>query len=186
MRIAIVNWSSQIVGGAESYLSRIIVELLKIGHEVGLFCELNTSVDKARISTSSKLARWCVAELGKSTAIDSLKSWNARILFSQGMLSPELEKEVLSVAPAVFCAQSYYGTCISGGKTFKQPSRLAKHLAGAIRFSWSGARYALLCRSAKEKWRGLSYESYVSVLLTLFDEVIRENTETRNALNSEL
>ena len=33
----------------------------------------------------------------------------------------EVERRTLDIAPAVFFAHNYYGTCISGAKTFKNP-----------------------------------------------------------------
>src|SRR5438132_30986 len=43
------------------------------------------------------------------------------LIYAHGLLDPELEARTLAIAPGVFCAHAYYGTCISGGKTFKFP-----------------------------------------------------------------
>jgi glycosyltransferase involved in cell wall biosynthesis len=43
------------------------------------------------------------------------------VLYVQGMLDPALEARVLQVAPAVFFAHGYLGTCISGAKAWKRP-----------------------------------------------------------------
>src|SRR5256885_5474959 len=48
------------------------------------------------------------------------------------LMEPELEAEMLKVAPAVFFAHAYYGTCISGSKTFKFPNPMPCHR----RFGW--------------------------------------------------
>jgi len=37
-------------------------------------------------------------------------------------MKPELEARILKIAPAVFFAHAYYGTCISGAKMFKSPT----------------------------------------------------------------
>ena len=38
-----------------------------------------------------------------------------------GCSIPQVERRTLDIAPAVFFAHNYYGTCISGAKTFKNP-----------------------------------------------------------------
>jgi glycosyltransferase involved in cell wall biosynthesis len=42
-------------------------------------------------------------------------------LYAHGLLDPSVERRTLEIAPAVFFAHNYYGTCISGAKTFKNP-----------------------------------------------------------------
>ena len=44
--------------------------------------------------------------------------------FSHGLLDPEIEARTLHIAPAVFLAHAYYGTCISGAKMFKSPTNM--------------------------------------------------------------
>jgi glycosyltransferase involved in cell wall biosynthesis len=62
-----------------------------------------------------------VADLGIDAALAGLASWRPHLLYSHGMLDPEVERRTLDIAPAVFFAHNYYGTCISGAKTFKNP-----------------------------------------------------------------
>ena len=53
---------------------------------------------------------------------DSARGVAAAVLFSHGLLDPAVERSVLKIAPSVFVAHPYYGTCISGAKTFKTPT----------------------------------------------------------------
>ena len=50
--------------------------------------------------------------------------WRPQVLFSHGLLDPEVEARTLQIAPAVFLAHAYYGTCISGAKMFKSPTNM--------------------------------------------------------------
>jgi glycosyltransferase involved in cell wall biosynthesis len=43
------------------------------------------------------------------------------VIYSHGLLDPNLEAATIQIAPAVFFAHTYYGTCISGAKAFKRP-----------------------------------------------------------------
>jgi glycosyltransferase involved in cell wall biosynthesis len=50
-----------------------------------------------------------------------MRRWAPDLLYSHGLEDARLESQVLDVAPAVFFAHSYYGTCISGAKTWQFP-----------------------------------------------------------------
>ena len=47
--------------------------------------------------------------------------WHPDVIYAHGLTDPAIEARTLEVAPAVFFAHNYYGTCISGAKTFKYP-----------------------------------------------------------------
>jgi glycosyltransferase involved in cell wall biosynthesis len=121
MRIAILNWSNRRIGGTGTYLSAVMPYLQRAGHEVGLWHEVSTPADYAIIPLPPDAPVWSVADLGLESALAGLASWHPHLLYSHGMLDPEVESRTLDIAPAVFFAHNYYGTCISGAKTFKSP-----------------------------------------------------------------
>jgi glycosyltransferase involved in cell wall biosynthesis len=121
MRIAVLNWSNRRIGGTGTYLSAVMPYLQRAGHEVGLWHEVNTPADYALIPLPPDAPVWSVSDLGLESALTGLASWQPNLLYSHGMLDPEVERRTLEVAPAVFFAHNYYGTCISGAKTFKNP-----------------------------------------------------------------
>ena len=122
MRIAVANFSSRRVGGAESYIEEIIAEFANSGHEVGLFVEYDVPADRLPIRLPGKSPRWCVANQTLAGAIAAMREWHPDLIFAHGLVSPENEAATLSVAPAVFFAHGYYGTCISGAKTNSFPN----------------------------------------------------------------
>jgi glycosyltransferase involved in cell wall biosynthesis len=118
MRIAIVNWNRRKVGGAEAYLDTIIPDLLNAGHQVGFFHETDEPISHPQISLPEDAPSWCVAKYGSETAIKELRGWNPDVIYAHGLLDSNLESSILEVAPAVFFAHSYYGSCISGSKAW--------------------------------------------------------------------
>ena len=44
------------------------------------------------------------------------------VIYDHSLMQPALEAEMPQIAPVVFFAHAYYGTCISGGKTVKTPT----------------------------------------------------------------
>jgi glycosyltransferase involved in cell wall biosynthesis len=122
MRIAVANFSSRRVGGAESYIEEVIAEFANSGHDVGLFVELDVPADRPPIRLPGKSPRWCVANQTLAGAVAAMREWHPDLIFAHGLVSPENEAATLSVAPAVFFAHGYYGTCISGAKTNSFPN----------------------------------------------------------------
>lgn len=121
MRIAVVNWSRRRVGGTETYLGNIIPGLVRRGHTVALWHEIDRPVNRERIELPPGVPSWCVEELGSKRALAALRGWGPDLIYTHSLLTPRLEAETLRIAPAVFFAHAYYGTCISGTKTFKRP-----------------------------------------------------------------
>lgn len=122
MRIAILNWSARSVGGTGTYLNAVIPVLLQRGHEIAFWHEVEDPTDRSRIVLPSGTTSWSVERLGLSAALGGLEQWRPDVLYSHGLLDPAREAQALEIAPTVFLAHNYYGTCISGGKTFKHPT----------------------------------------------------------------
>lgn len=109
------------MGGTETYLGLIIPELARLGHELSFWHETDAPASRERIALPEGVPSWCVKELGGRRALAELRAWRPELIYTHSLLSPRLEEETLGVAPAVFFAHAYYGTCISGGKAFKRP-----------------------------------------------------------------
>jgi glycosyltransferase involved in cell wall biosynthesis len=121
MRIAIVNWSNRRFGGTGTYLSSLMPALAGAGHEIAFLHEVEEPGDQPRLPIPTTSPSWSVSALGLERAIQSMREWRPDVLYAHGLLDPDVEEKTLDVAPAVFFAHDYYGTCISGAKTFTRP-----------------------------------------------------------------
>jgi glycosyltransferase involved in cell wall biosynthesis len=115
MRIAVVNWTRQVVGGAESYLAGVLPALAARGHTVALVHEQPGAEDRALIGDAS-MPSWCVHGQPEHLA-ESLRAWHPDVIWAHVVHDPAMELALQGVAPAVLFAHGYYGTCISGLKT---------------------------------------------------------------------
>jgi glycosyltransferase involved in cell wall biosynthesis len=88
---------------------------------VAFWHEVNEPINREQIALPDGVPGWCVSDLGNERALAALRNWQPEVIYAHGLLNPKLEAETLKIVPAVFFAHSYYGTCISGGKTFKNP-----------------------------------------------------------------
>lgn len=120
MRIAIVNSTAQRAGGIETYLDALIPALGAHRHNVHYLHE-RVAEGLPAMSSLDGVPTTCVDEAGVKGALADLAAWAPEVLFVQAMESPVLERRLLGLAPAVFFAHDYSGTCISGSKTFRYP-----------------------------------------------------------------
>ena len=123
MRIAIVNWSTQKVGGAETYLDVTVPALHRRGHDLAMFCETDAPANRARIALPPGAPVFCAAANDSKSALAQLAEWKPEVLYAHGVASVAAECQILEIAPAVLFAHGYLGTCISGEKAFKFPDR---------------------------------------------------------------
>lgn len=121
MRIAIANWSRRRIGGSETYLNSIIPILLDLGYELSFLFEVDEPVVRDRITLLETSPAWCVADIGRKSALAALRDWSPDIIYTHGIHDTELEANIIHIAPAIFFAHTFTGTCISGQKTFKSP-----------------------------------------------------------------
>jgi len=121
VRIAILNWSNRRFGGTGTYLSTVMPALRRAGHQIALLHEVDMPSEHPVLPIPDSASAWSVSTLGLDRAVDGLREWQPDLLYAHGLLEPSVEGHALDVAPAVFFAHDYYGTCISGQKTFNRP-----------------------------------------------------------------
>lgn len=123
MRIAIVNSTNRIIGGAERYIDESLPLLLSSGHETAL-CVLQNHpprlTDVAQYDAVRLIGDDVVA-LHSLAGIGALAAWHPDVIFVHCLLPQILEERLLSVAPSVLFAHDYVRTCISGSKTLHSP-----------------------------------------------------------------
>jgi glycosyltransferase involved in cell wall biosynthesis len=118
MQILLANWTRRRVGGAETYLGRLMPLLAARRHHLAYAFESDEPADRAPIA----LPEGCVPlALTGEGAFARIRAWNPDVIYVHGLLSPDLERRLLEIAPAVLFAHAYYGTCISGQKTHRLP-----------------------------------------------------------------
>jgi glycosyltransferase involved in cell wall biosynthesis len=93
----------------------------RLGHEVALWHEVDTPDAHPPLPVPDSAPIWSVSRLGVSAAVANLREWRPDVLYAHGLLDPAIERRALDVAPAVFFAHDYYGTCISGLKALSRP-----------------------------------------------------------------
>lgn len=117
MRIAILTRSRRKGGGVESYLSDVIPELVKLGHQVAFVHEVDGFEQQERIELPEEIPVWSLSEEGAERAFTALRDWRPDVIYSHSFSDTTLEAQALAIAPSVFFAHTYHGTCISGTKT---------------------------------------------------------------------
>ena len=119
MRILITNWTRRRVGGTETYLGRLMSLIAERGHEIAFGYEMDAPADRVPIVVPTSAAVFVLQD--SEEALQRIQRWNPDVIYAHGMLDTALEERLLDLAPSVFFAHAYYGTCISGEKTHKFP-----------------------------------------------------------------
>ena len=119
MRIAVLNWTNRIAGGTEEYLRQFLPAATAAGHRLAFLYEVEEPNDRTAIPNPPEC--WSVARLGSEAAVGALRDWRPDVIYAHGFHTPEHEARLYSLAPTVFFAHEYYGTCISGTKTTRLP-----------------------------------------------------------------
>lgn len=120
MRIAIVSRFHLEIGGTEAYIGLALEALVRAGHTVAFWHETSLAGAAKPIPLPPGVPL-LNSRHGPSASIDTLRSWKPDIIYCHGLTHPQTEAEMLGVAPSVLFVHDYYGTCISGSKSFAWP-----------------------------------------------------------------
>lgn len=120
MRIAVLNWTNRVAGGTEEYLRRFLPAAAAAGHRLAFLYEIEGPEDRPEIPDPPD-GSWSIERLGADAAAAALRDWRPDVIYAHGFRSPALEERLYRLAPTVFFAHEYYGTCISGTKTTRLP-----------------------------------------------------------------
>lgn len=120
MRIAVLAPNESHVGGAETYVTRLIHGLSNRAHDVLVWFEGPSQTDRPPIVVPPAV-RIVRASGRPEDALRELEEWRPRALLCQGIAGSPLEPRVTEIAPAILFAHSYVGACISGSRAHAFP-----------------------------------------------------------------
>jgi glycosyltransferase involved in cell wall biosynthesis len=121
MRVAVLSWTAQRIGGIEAYLSLLLPALARSGVDVAFWYEHHEAGERQAIDMPQAMPVFSAAELGAAGAVQRLREWNPDVLYVHGLHDVTLEGLLLRVAPAVQFVHTYVGTCVSGTKAHTRP-----------------------------------------------------------------
>lgn len=124
MRLLVATHSTAMLGGTESYLSKVLPLLAQGGLEVGLATEAQPCKE-ASLQTPAEQLTWTIRNAADAQAL--VAAWVPDVVMQNGMLDPSIESALLATIPSVLFAHNYYGTCVSGKKRFALPSLQVCH-----------------------------------------------------------
>lgn len=116
MRILLANDGIDDAGGVNTYLRSLCRALEARGHPVAwLHCG---TTGRAPVADC-----WGVGALGFGPAMAYASAWRPDVCFSHNMQPLDVERALIAMAPVVKMMHGYFGTCVSGLKSFAWPSR---------------------------------------------------------------
>lgn len=121
MRLAVLAWTAQRIGGIEAYLSLILPAIARTGIDLAFWYEHHETGGRERIDVPGDVPLFSVAELGTAGAIQRLREWKPDVLYVHGLHDTATERRLLDIAPAVQFVHTYVGTCVTGTKAHTRP-----------------------------------------------------------------
>ena len=121
MKIALVSANARVVGGIETYLRTVVPALRARGHRLAMFHETADPADRPWISEDPAIPRFCSESLGAESWLARMREWAPDIVFNHGLVDIRLEGRAGQIAPEVYFAHAYWGTCIGGAKVHRWP-----------------------------------------------------------------
>src|SRR5206468_6100155 len=103
-------------------LANVIPAFHRDRHQLAFACEVDTPDTRERIPLPQSTPSWNRSLSGMSQTLENMRAWNPDLIYAHGLLDSRFEASFLKIAPAIYFTHNYYGTCISGLKTFKFPT----------------------------------------------------------------
>ncbi|HWX54083.1 MAG TPA: glycosyltransferase family 4 protein [Verrucomicrobiae bacterium] len=122
MRILFLTSYRRKIGGTESYLDAIVPAYMRRGNDVGICYTEDGPANRRAFEFPPEIREWQVKVCGAPQTIAQIRDWKPDLIFSHGSTDVEFEAQLLTLAPGVFFAHDYKGTCISGLKAHKFPT----------------------------------------------------------------
>lgn len=116
MRIAMATATSRRAGGVETYVEQVLASLASSGHEVALWAESDQPAAAPAIALPPGAPTVLIA-----AGTDEARAWKPDAVIVNGLHDVALEASLLAGTPSVFVAHNFYGTCISGTKSWATP-----------------------------------------------------------------
>lgn len=119
MRILIANDARAGAGGVETYVASLIDPLVSRGHAVALL-HAGSSREEGPVTIDAS-ASWSAADAGVDGALARAREWGPDVCYSNNMRPLQIDERIAAEWPTVKMMHGYFGTCVSGQKTFAFP-----------------------------------------------------------------
>jgi len=121
LKILVVNYARELIGGIEAYLHTAVPALAARGHHIGFLYERAAAAATADLGCQQE---WLAGPdpASRRTAVAAAQCWRPDAIWFHGVHSSELEAALFPLAPVTAFVHSYDGTCATGEKSFRWPS----------------------------------------------------------------
>jgi len=123
VRIAVIAAHQGVVGGAETYIARLLAAFLARGHQIAFAFELASQPERAADRGLEDVERWDLRAMTRTAFLERLAGFDPDIIFLQGAQDAALDLELTRRFCTVLFAHAFYGTCATGWRVHRIPQR---------------------------------------------------------------
>jgi glycosyltransferase involved in cell wall biosynthesis len=121
LRILLATDGLDEAGGVDTYLAAVACGLLSRGHTIAVLHD-KTPATPAGVRWPA-VERFGLSGLRSPAAFTAAEAWRPDVCFSHNMSALDIEEGLLQRWPVVKMMHGYFGTCVSGQKSFGFPRR---------------------------------------------------------------
>ena len=122
MRILVANDGLSGAGGVQTYLSTLVPELQREGHDVGVLHYNRAAEPGPQRIVREDVWRAGIQDEGVDAALARVRDFSPDVCFSHNMRSLDVDERLSQHWPVVKMMHGHFGTCVSGHKAFAFPS----------------------------------------------------------------
>ena len=122
MRVLVVNDDVDDPGGVRTYLTSVLPGFVGRGHTLA-FLHRGGQNDRNSWTQGCVDRTFGVRDQGLDAVLDGVSAWSPEVCFSHNMRELDIDQRLLSKWPVVKLMHGYFGTCVSGRKSFASPRR---------------------------------------------------------------
>jgi len=123
VRIAVIAPNQGLVGGAESYIQRMLTGFQARGHQLAFAFERPSRPERALDRGLEPLVRWDLSAMTQAQFLQQLSTFAPNVVFLQGAQNGDLDLELTRRFCTVLFAHAFYGTCATGWRIHRIPQR---------------------------------------------------------------
>jgi glycosyltransferase involved in cell wall biosynthesis len=122
MKVLISTSTVSIVGGVQTHIQALLPMLTNSGIEVGLLHEGIKNANPSKITDQvPSVPSWSTENIDHKELLCQIQNWSPDVIYNHGMMSVEIEEQLVNRWPTFIYVHSIYGTCISGLKRWIRP-----------------------------------------------------------------
>lgn len=155
-------------------MATVAEELQRRNHSVAFLFQMKAKLNQPTVMGSIEAQPiWYLESHFFSDIFRQINQWRPDLVFSQGLVPPQVESKIIKTFPSVLFAHAYFGTCVSGKKRFLSPTFEVCHRRMGVgclycyylRRCGGLSPFSLMKQFSIERFRNINLKKYRAIIV---------------------